>query len=175
MRPSRYLATTIVLAIGVGLTSMMSLASPLILYPSSASLPAGPYVRSFDQPDVGKIIAFTPPEVAKRYWKTRGQGLPEGFLFMKPVIAGPGDRVCNSAEGLFVNDRLLALTASHDAIGQALPIWRGCGELVEGRYFMFSSHAPNSFDSRYFGPIKVEVILGVYRPLLQSREPASRH
>jgi len=25
---------------------------------------------------------------------------------MKPVIAGPGDRVCNSAEGLFVNDRL---------------------------------------------------------------------
>ena len=171
MRPSQYLTVTTVLAIGVGLTSMMLLTSPLMLYPSSASLPMGLYVRSFDQPDIGKIIAFAPPEVAKRYQKARGQDLPEGFLFMKPVIAGPGDRVCNSTQGLFVNDRLLAFIASHDAIGLALPIWQGCGQLGKGQYFTFSSYAPNSFDSRYFGPIEVDEILGIYQPILELGKP----
>lgn len=175
MRPSRYLAATTVLAIGAGLTSMMSLSSPLMLYPSSASLPMGIYIRSFGPPNAGKIVAFTPPESAKRYQQARGQALPQGFLFMKPIIAGSGDRVCNSADGLFVNDRPLAFTASHDVNGMALPMWQGCGQLGKGQYFTFSSHVPNSFDSRHFGPIKAETILGIYRPFLRSREPTSWH
>ena len=175
MRPSRYLAATTVLAIGAGLTSMMSLASPFMLYPSSASLPTGLYIRSHSPPNVGKIVAFTPPVSAKRYQKARGQILPHGFLFMKPIIAGPGDRVCNSTDSLFVNDRFFAGTARHDANGKALPIWQGCGPLGRGQYFTFSSHVPNSFDSRYFGPINAETILGVYRPFLRWRESGSWH
>jgi len=37
--------------------------------------------------------------------------------------------------------------------------------------FTFSSHTPNSFDSRYFGPIKAEAIFGVYHPLVGLHVP----
>lgn len=154
-----------VLLLALILVGIRSLYAPLVLYPASASLPTGPYLRSFETVDTGKIVAFAVPEVARRYQAKRGNEVPLGSLFMKPIVAGPGDLVCNSLAGLFINGERLAATASHDQQGELLPLWRGCQRLAHDQYFMVSDHVPNSFDGRYFGPIEAADIAGVYRPL----------
>jgi len=162
MRPKRkgLVAGTLVLV--ATLIGVRQLDAPIILYPASASLPKGFYLRTFGAVEIGKIAAFPMPEVARRYEAQHGDQVPESFLFMKPIAAGPGDQVCNGPAGLFLNGRHLATTASHDALGNPLPVWSDCQQLKEDEFFMLSDYAPNSFDSRYFGPIKTDEIVGVY-------------
>lgn len=138
---------------------------PIVLYPASPSLPIGPYVRTFETVATGKIVAFKVPEEARRYQSERGHDVPENFLFMKPVVAGTGDQVCNSLAGLFINGDRIADTASRDPDGRLLPVWRHCRHLDRDEYFMVSTHIPNSFDSRYFGPVVGAEIAAVYRPV----------
>ena len=92
-----------VLLLASGLVGVRSLDAPLFLYPSSASLPEGLYLRSFGPIEIGNVAAFPIPEVARRYQAKRGHQAPAGCLFMKPIAAGPGDRVCNGEAGLFIN------------------------------------------------------------------------
>jgi conjugative transfer signal peptidase TraF len=154
-----------VLLLALILVGIRSLDAPIVLYPASASLPTGPYLRSFETVDTGKIVAFAVPDAARRYQMKRGENVPPDFLFMKPIVAGPGDLVCNSLAGLWVNGERLAATASHDQRGELLPLWQGCRPLADDQYFMVSDRVPNSFDGRYFGPIEAADIVGVYRPL----------
>ena len=154
-----------VLLLALILVGIRSLDAPLVLYPVSTSLPTGPYLRSFETVDIGKIVAFAVPDAARRYQMKRGENVPPDFLFMKPIVAGPGDLVCNSLAGLWVNGERLAATASHDQRGEPLPLWQGCQPLADDQYFMVSGHVPNSFDGRHFGPIEAADIAGVYRPL----------
>ena len=155
-----------VVALVTILVASKSLSSPLVLYPASPSLPEKPYLRTFGPIEIGKIAAFSMPEAARRYEAGLGHDVPSEVSFMKPIVAGPGDHVCNSfAGGLVVNGVRLGDTLARDRAGHPLPIWTGCGALGAGQYFMVSDHVPNSFDSRYFGPIHVADIAGVYRPL----------
>jgi hypothetical protein len=71
---------------------MMSEA-PLFLCPITPSLPPGLYVRTFESPKVGMIAAFRVPEAARRYKASLGEEVRDDFLFMKPIIAGPGSHV----------------------------------------------------------------------------------
>lgn len=82
---------------------------------------------------------------------------------MKPIAAEPGDRVCNGPAGLFLNGKRQAATASHDSEGNPLPVWKNCRPLDHDEFFMLSDYASNSFDSRYFGPIRIDDVVGVYR------------
>ena len=49
-----------------------------------------------------------------------------------------------------------------------LPRWNGCRRLHNGEVFVFSDRIPNSFDSRYFGPVNRAEIVGVFRPVILS-------
>jgi len=164
-RRRRWLLAAGVVALAAFLAGPSFLDGPIILYPASPSLPVGPYVRTLETAETGKIVAFKVPEAARRYQRERGHDVPENFLFMKPVVAGTGDQVCNSPSGLFINGTRFADTASHDPDGLPLPVWRHCRQLKRDEYFMVSTHIPNSFDSRYFGPVEEEEIAAVYRPL----------
>jgi len=155
-----FAATVLVLA--VALAGLRQLEAPLILYPASASLPKGLYFQTFGSVEIGKIAAFPIPTAARNYQARHGNLAPEGFLFMKPIAAGPGDEICNGPAGLFLNGRHLAATASHDARGNPLPIWNDCRPLRDDEFFMLSDYASNSFDSRYFGPIRADEIISVY-------------
>ncbi len=142
----------------------MACDGPLFLYPVTSSLSPGIYVRTFAPPTVGAIAAFPIPKAAQRYKKSIGEVVSDDFVFMKPIIAGPSDHVCNrSGKGLFVNGARLASTSSHDRSGRALPIWRGCRQLLDGEFFTLSTHSPNSFDGRHYGPTKEDDIRGTYR------------
>lgn len=166
MNRGRWAVATAVLMLVTVLVAATCLRSPLMLYPLTPSLPEKPYLRTFGSVEIGKIAAFLMPEAARRYQVGLGHDVPAGFLFMKPVIAGPGDHVCNSvSDGLVVKGQWRGATLAHDQGGHPLPVWAGCRVLGERQYFMVSDHVPNSFDSRYFGPVDGADIVGVYRPI----------
>ena len=166
-RRRRSLATGVV-ALAACLAAPSFLDGPIFLYPISPSLPVGPYLRTLEAVKTGKIVAFKIPDEARRYQAERGRDVPKNFLFMKPVAAAPGDRVCNTPAGLFINGKRYADTASHDPEGYPLPSWHHCRSLKRNEYFMVSTHIANSFDSRYFGPVAADEITAVYRPLFNT-------
>ena len=151
------------------LTGAAALASetPWILYPNTPSLPLRFYVRTLDERVVGSIAAFHVPKIAIDYKRSIGERVEPDFLFMKPVVAGPHDHVCHREQGAIeLNGQPIADVAAEDRLGRPLPVWQGCEVIGPDHYFTLSDYVPNSFDSRHFGPIHVDDILGVYRPLL---------
>lgn len=147
----------------VGITST----APLFLYPITPSLPPGLYIRTFEPPKVGMIAAFWVPEAAKHYKALIGEDVHDDFLFMKPIVAGPADHVCQrSPNRALVNRINVAGQATSDQVDrQQPPLWQICRSLAEDEFFMLSTYLPNSFDSRHFGPIRRIQILGIYRRL----------
>ena len=164
MRRRRWLGASAVIALALALITIRSLDAPLFLYPSSASLPVGLYVRSFEVVRLGSIVAFLAPAVARHYQERDGRRVPLDHLFIKPVAAGPGDQVCNDPEnGLVINDVWIAPIATSNSQGNPLPIWHSCRRLREKELFMFSDTVANSFDSRYYGSVQAHQIIATYR------------
>jgi conjugative transfer signal peptidase TraF len=137
--------------------------APLVLLNTSPSEPFGLYRRVTAAPAPGVLIAFRPPQAAMGYLRIALPGRARGSI-LKAVAAGEGTRVCADAQ-LVVEGRVLGPIAAHDRAGRPLPRWRGCRRLSAGEYVVFSDRIPNSFDSRYYGPVGAADILGVYAPL----------
>lgn len=139
-------------------------AGPLLLWNRTASEPEGLYLRHAGPVTVGALIAFPAPSAAFPY--------ADGHLaylrrvpILKHVAAVAGDQVCTANDRLEINGRVRATILLQDRRGVALPRWDGCRRLGDGEVFVFSDRIPNSFDSRYYGPVRAQQVLGVYRPL----------
>jgi len=143
----------------------MSLPQPAFLWNATPSEPIGLYVRSRAKPETGTVIAFRAPAGAFPYADAR-MGYLRRIPILKAVAAGEGDRVCTAGGVLTINNLWRGPVQSFDSRGVALPAWRGCRALAPGEFFVFSAAVPNSFDSRYYGPVKRGAIVGVYRPLI---------
>jgi type IV secretory pathway protease TraF len=65
-----------------------------------------------------------------------------------------------------INGVWRAPVLAHDSESRPLPRWRACRRLDAGEFFVFSNRIPNSFDSRYYGPVRREAIVGVFRPIM---------
>ena len=142
----------------------MTSEAPLILYPITPSLPPGLYVRTFEPPKVGMIAAFRVPETARLYKRSIGEDVHDDFLFMKPIVAGPGDHVCRqSSNGVFVNGIRMAPEITYDRSEHPLPLWLGCRRMLGDELFTLSRHSTRSFDSRHYGPIHRSAVYGTYR------------
>ncbi len=137
---------------------------PLALWNSSPSEPVGLYVRDRAAPAVGRLIAFRPPPDA---WPYVGQTMPERARtsILKTVVASRGDLVCARDARLRLNGRDIAPIAARDRLGRALPHWTGCRRLGVDEFFVYSARIANSFDSRYYGPVRRRDVIGVYRPV----------
>ena len=70
-----------------------------------------------------------------------------------------------AGDQLTINGRVVAPIAKFDREGRALPQWRECRVLRRDEYFVFSNRIPNSFDSRYYGPVAQSEVIGTFRPL----------
>ncbi len=155
------------LGAGVALALVIVLASsfgPMLLWNRTESEPLGLYARTGRAPGVGSLIAFPAPAAAFPYADGH-MGYLRRVPILKHVAAVSGDQVCTAHDRLAINGRVRAPILRQDRRGAALPRWDGCRRLRDGEVFVFSDRIPNSFDSRYFGPVNRAEIVGVFRPL----------
>lgn len=158
-------ATLVKLIGAVVLVSVSSIeSSPRLLWNGSKSVPVGLYVVSSGPCSVGKIAALRLPPFAKRL-AARRRYLPANAVMLKPVAAMPGDRVCRWQRRISINGQFRAEAARHDSSGRLMPIWQGCQVLRNDEIFVLSTTS-GSFDSRYFGPIRRDAVIGIAKSLV---------
>ncbi len=120
----------------------------------SASVPRGLYAIAVDGTCArGSLVAFGPPPGAAAIIYRRGY-LPPGAGLIKKLVGLPGDRVCVRDDGVYVNGTRIGDVARFDSRGKALDPFPFCGEVGPGQAFV-ASQAPLSYDSRYFGPVRL--------------------
>ncbi len=146
-----------------------SLPHPVLLWNQTPSEPEGLYIRTAAAPRPGVIIAFHSPAAAFPY-ADRRMGYLHRIPILKAVAAGENDRVCTVGGVLAINGQRRGPVLDRDSHGDRLPAWHGCRVLTRGEVFVFSERVPNSFDSRYYGPVDRAAILGVFAPLLVSSD-----
>ena len=139
-------------------------ARPQLLWNFTASVPLGLY-RIDDTPaQPGDLVAVAPSGSARSLLLASG-ALAKGRLLLKPLAARGGDTVCRDTLAVSVSGRLSAQAHARTSDGRMLPAWSGCRVLAPNEIFLLSRH-PNSFDSRYFGPVSTGDVVGVAHPLL---------
>jgi conjugative transfer signal peptidase TraF len=141
------------------------------------SLPMGIYIITQDEH--APLVEFCPQGASSALSSARGYR-PPGFCpdgsvpLMKPVIACPGDTVALSAESIRVNGKLMPNTAprSVDTAGRPLGVWpSGVYAVTPSTVWVASTYHPDSFDSRYFGPIPCGAIRHRLKPLWVTGAP----
>lgn len=148
--------------LGLGLMALsVRKSDPIVIYNPSESAPVGWYlVVDRKQVFVGDVVASWLPQEAADFANKRGY-LPKDIPVIKTVAAGPGDTYC-------VEDQMLKLATDWsvpilhiDGQGRALPaLAGGCRSLSAGEYLLISERVLTSFDSRYFGPVGRDNIIG---------------
>ena len=122
-------------------------------------------------PGPGQIVSFCPPdtpvmrEARERGYIGKGR-CPGGYQpMLKPVAAIGGDTVSVAAHGITVNGDLITNSARL-ALGTHanLCLPEGTYQVETGQVWLLSSHHPRSFDSRYFGPVPIQVMIGRAKP-----------
>lgn len=138
-------------------------APALALINESPSVPRGLYVRKFGPDPVrGAMVALPQPAGARPYLATLG--MPPDVRLLKRAVAVEGDRVCRTGDRIEVAGGSVPVRL-RDRRGASLPQWRGCRRLGPGELFLLGD-TPGSFDSRYFGPVRVSDLDGVFREIL---------
>ncbi len=140
----------------------------------TGSLPVGLYMEERGAPGRGALVLVClPPQVAAfaraRGYVPRGRACPAGVVPIgKRVLAVAGDTVTVTPTGVLVNGAPVpnSQALSTDRKGRALP------RLAVGRYlvgqddlWVVSSYSRLSFDSRYFGAVKVSEVRARLRSL----------
>ncbi len=152
--------------LGVWMVISWLLADRQIVINTSPSVAPGIYLRVDERPAVGRIVDFRIPARAWPYIRERTGHTGRNWYILKPIAAGPGDTVNTMGRWLYINGRKIALIYTHDEKGRLLPHWRADCVLGPHEYFVYSSRIWNSFDSRYYGPIRQSHIGAVRLPLI---------
>ena len=140
---------------------------------TTPSLPVGLYQRTSSS----KLISFCVDEpyarlALERGYRSRGAVEPcgdGGEPLLKQIVAEEGDLVTLSAEGLAVNGALLpnSRPLRLDSAGRTL---RGFpfGSYItrHGEVWVVNSYNRLSFDSRYYGPVRIAEIREYLKTLL---------
>jgi conjugative transfer signal peptidase TraF len=163
------LVTTIVFGVIIGI----GLAAYLFgyRYNFSESMPRGiwqqtPFNGTLHHGDV--IVACLPLTPASIRYVGPGR-CPNGLRpVLKSVSAIDGDVVKIGPAGITVNDETLLNSAvlEHDSQGRPMNPWpAGTYPVYVDQVWLFSTWSPNSFDSRYVGPISVDTIIARAKPV----------
>ena len=174
-RLKRLLGLSVVCALGLGLVSVC-LGGRLWLNPT-ASVPPGLYLLSKIDTDAGDAPLQTGDLVlACLPWEAAALGRERGYLLPgscpggsspvgKYVAARAGSEITVDASGVRVDGAYLphSRPQTADAEGRALR-HAGGGRLRDDEFWLWSPH-PQSYDSRYSGPVKSAALYGRLKPL----------
>jgi conjugative transfer signal peptidase TraF len=138
-----------------------------IVINTSPSVKPGLYIRSNAAPAIGQLVEFRIPALVRSYILARAGRDGHDWYILKPVAAGPGDRVDTTNGDLRINGRTAApMPPMLDGFGNKLPRWTQNRVLGRDEYFVFSNRISNSFDSRCYGPVTHGDIESVRRPVI---------
>ncbi|MGL3821310.1 S26 family signal peptidase [Sphingopyxis sp. R3-92] len=172
-RRSYLLATTLTAMLFAASSAAIVLLDPRpwLIWNASASAPIGLYRIEDDRhPKVGELVAVLPPDHLAA-WLARRDYLPRGLPLLKHVAALPGQQVCRFGDELHVDGRFAVRARSHDSAARPLPVWQGCRTLAQGEVVLLNPAAPDSMDSRYFGPLPTSTLIGRAQPILTRATP----
>ena len=160
---TRLAALTVGPALLIAVAAVATRQPTLAVINESPSLPRGLYLRSPGaEPTRGAIVTLPQPPSVRPYLLR--QGMPGDIRLIKRVAATGGDAVCADGRWLVAPGRLVEVH-SRDRAGIPLPVWRGCRRLAPHERLVLGDTA-TSLDSRYFGPVTLGQIEGVYREAL---------
>jgi len=157
-------------ALALLVAPVMANKHPLVIWNASSSAPIGLYWVDSRPPSVGDLGVVRLPARTAALAHHRGY-LPRGVYLLKPVAASGGDRICRHGVHIFVRGAFRARALAVDSRQRPLPRWQGCRILHAGELFLLS-HAPASFDGRYFGPIQADDSVGRATLLLRGFDVA---
>jgi signal peptidase I len=135
---------------------------PPVILNETASMAKGVYVRLGEVADLkrGDIIAM-PMNATSRNYLVKKLGYPDDTMLIKRVAGISGDVMCRQETAVTIGNKAV-IAALMDRHGNSLPTWGGCRVLLPNEVFLLGDHA-SSFDSRYFGPVTKDELVGIYR------------
>ncbi len=136
---------------------------PMIIWNASNSVAKGLYWVENRQPKARDIAVLRPPMWALAIAVQSGY-LPKNAWLLKPVAASNGT-ACRFGTYVFLDGYIVVKALKRDKAGRVLPVWNGCKLLRDDEVFVLSKHR-DSFDSRYFGPVNTDLIIGTAKPLI---------
>ena len=127
---------------------------------------------------VGRVdekIAFIPTKKQRQFMLDRQYIALRNIVLIKTVAGIEGQNVCVSADNLSKNvgekivhiNSISAPISVNDSKGRSLisVLKDGCTRLATDHFFVIGSNSPYSYDSRYFGTVEREQILGTVKPV----------
>jgi conjugative transfer signal peptidase TraF len=136
-----------------------------IIYNPSPSAPRGWYVaKPTTQLHRGDLaLVQLPPSI--RQLADQRRYLPKTVPLLKSVGAVAGDQVCEREGLVQINGTPVGRARVRDGSGRVLVAWADCRQLIAGELFLLGTTSAASFDSRYYGPIDAECVIGIAIPL----------
>lgn len=135
----------------------------------SDSLPMGIYQKSNGAYVKGAYVATCLNEEIASFARERGF-LMKGFCstkivpVMKIIYGVPGDHYRREGGKLFINEEAFQINYDYDSEGRLLKYFYPESGIIQlGEYMLLSEYNEKSWDSRYWGPVKVEFLL---KPIL---------
>lgn len=104
----------------------------------------------FGKPNFGDIIVFQPPPELQK------QGYLEDQAFIKRIIGEPGDAIAVEKGNVYRNGKVLQESYIKEPIKQDFQEKK----VPENRYFVMGDNRNDSNDSRYWGSLPTENIIG---------------
>jgi signal peptidase I len=105
--------------------------------------------------DINNIVAFKPPVLPTKFEDYSDREIH----FLKFVKAKEGDLITIKADKVYVNKTYLTSISRAVVKNLDLTVKDIEYRLNENEYFVFGDH-PRSYDSRYFGPVKINLVIG---------------
>jgi type IV secretory pathway protease TraF len=158
MRRLVLMATALLIATALVLIIWL-IPRPLLIWNASKSVPIGWYFVEHRQPKLHEIAVVKLEGWPRLYASARGY-LPVNVWLLKPIAALSPALVCRFGRYVFIDGKLVTRAKLFDLQHRILPRWKGCQSLKSDDFFLIARHK-GSFDSRYFGPVKLSQVIGV--------------
>jgi len=155
-------------AVGLLGTAALGMWSAGLWINTTPSFPIGLYRRVEPGSNAAQgdlVLVCLPREqwLREPRWSLR---CPDGARpILKQAAALPGAKVETSVDGVRVDGRLVPNSRPLPTLAPAVTF----GHVPAGMFWALSDHSPDSYDSRYFGPLPLPAIRAVVRPLRWQR------